>query len=320
MAEVPVYVVTGFLEAGKTDFIRTTLEDPSFVNKDRILLVVCEEGIEEYDTEAFAKRGIFVETVEGLDELTEDFYKQAQSKHRPDKVIFELNGTWKMDDFMETPTPQEWVFVQFICIVNAETFSNYLTNMRSMIMEQIKYSDTVIFNRCTRQTDRVSIRRTIKPLNRKAQIIYEAKDGEELGEEEEEPLPFDISGDRIVIEDDDFGLFYLDALDNPGHYTGKVVCFKAQYYHDEKMGKGLMLPGRFAMQCCADDIGFVGFIARLPFSLKDYVATVNNRDWIYVEAEFKVEMRREYRGKGPVLYVKSLKAAERAEEEVVYFT
>ena len=320
MAEVPVYVVTGFLEAGKTDFIRTTLEDPSFVNKDRILLIVCEEGIEEYDPESMEKRGIFIETVDELDELNKEFYEGAVKKQHPDKVIFELNGTWKMDDFMETPTPNDWVFVQFISIVNAETFANYVANMRSMIMEQIKYSDTVIFNRCTKETDRLSIRRTIKPLNRKAQIIYEAKDGEELGEEEEEPLPFDISADPIVIDDDDFGLFYLDALDNPGHYAGKTVKFKAQYYHDEKMGRGVMLPGRFAMQCCANDIGFVGFVARLPFNLKDYVATVQNRDWIYVEALFKVEMRKEYRGKGPVLYVKSLKAAERAEEEVVYFT
>ena len=320
MAEKPVYIINGFLEAGKTLFIRTTMEDPGFVNRERILLIVCEEGEEEYDADALAKRGIFVEYVEDFEDLNTGFYSELEKKHRPDKIIFELNGIWKMDDFMETEFPEGWIVVQMITIVNAETFANYLSNMRSMIMDHLRYSDTVIFNRCTKDTDRLLIRRSIKPLNRKAQIIYEAADGEELTEEEEDPLPFDINADPIVIEDDDFGLFYLDALDNAKRYDGRNIRFKAQFYRDEKMGKGVFLPGRFAMQCCAEDIGFIGFISRLPFSLKDAVATLQNKDWIMVEGQVKVELRREYRGKGPVIYVKSLERAEKAEEDIVYFT
>ena len=320
MAEKPVYIINGFLEAGKTLFIRTTLEDPGFVNRDRILLIVCEEGEEEYDVEALAKRGIFVEYAESLEELSVGFYSEMEKKYDPDKIIFELNGIWKMDDFMENPIPEGWLVVQMITIVNAETFTNYLNNMRSMIMDHMKYSDTVIFNRCTAQTDRLLIRRSIKPLNRKAQIIYEAADGEELGDETEDPLPYDINSDPIVIEDDDFGLFYLDALDNAKNYDGKNIRFKAQFYRDDKMGKGLFLPGRFAMQCCAEDIGFIGFLSRLPFSMKDSIAMISNKDWIMVEGSIKVEFRREYRGKGIVIYVKSLEKTEKAEEDIVYFT
>ena len=44
--EIPVYLINGFLESGKTTFIKTTLEDPEFINGDRILLLVCEEGEE----------------------------------------------------------------------------------------------------------------------------------------------------------------------------------------------------------------------------------------------------------------------------------
>ncbi len=320
MAEKPVYVINGFLEAGKTEFIRTTLEDPEFINRDRTLLIVCEEGIEEYDAASLAKRDIFIEFVEEFEELTADFYKNLETKYRPDKIIFELNGIWKMDDFLESPMPKDWIMVQMITIVNAATFTNYLSNMRTMIMDHIKYSDTVIFNRYKKETDRVQIRRTIKHLNRKEKIIYEADEGVELGEEEEDPLPFDINTDPIVIEDDDFGLFYLDALDNPGHYDGKTLCFKAQYYHDEKMNKGVILPGRFAMQCCANDISFIGFLARLPFSLKDEVATLKNKDWIYVKGKVKIELKREYRGRGPVIYIQSIERAAKAEEDIVYFT
>ena len=48
-AEVPVYLFTGFLEAGKTKMIQETLEDEGFNDGSHILLLVCEEGLEEYD-------------------------------------------------------------------------------------------------------------------------------------------------------------------------------------------------------------------------------------------------------------------------------
>ena len=100
----------------------------------------------------------------------------------------------------------------------------------------------------------------------------------------------------------------------------KKIKFKAMFYKDPKMGKDTFVPGRFAMQCCANDIGFIGFSARIPSYYADFLASHNNRDWIYVEADIKIEFRREYRGKGPVLYVTKLEDSVPAEEEIVYFT
>ena len=47
--ELPVYLFTGFLESGKTKFIQETLEDSRFNAGERTLLLVCEEGVEEYE-------------------------------------------------------------------------------------------------------------------------------------------------------------------------------------------------------------------------------------------------------------------------------
>ncbi len=318
--DIPVYLVNGFLESGKTTFIRTTLEDPEFVGKNHLLLIVCEEGIEEYDDAALAKRNIDIVTVDEMDQLKNGYFAELQKKYRPDQVIIELNGVWKMEDFFEIDTPKDWIVVQIITMVNAETYQNYLNNMRSMIMEHIKYSDTIIFNRCTTETDRLSIRRSIKPLNRKAQIIYETADGIDLGNDFEEPLPFDVNADPIVIDDDDFGLWYMDALDYPKKYAGKTIRFKGQFYRDASMPAGAIVPGRFAMQCCANDIAFIGFISKCQSSMKPFIDSHQNRDWIEVEAKLNVEFRREYKGKGPVLYLTSIKDAQPAEEDVVYFT
>jgi uncharacterized membrane protein YcgQ (UPF0703/DUF1980 family) len=318
--ETPVYLINGFLESGKTNFIKVTLEDPEFINGDRILLLVCEEGEEEYDEEKFRKKNIFTEYIDSREEFSIEKLTELNAEYHPDKVIIELNGVWQMQDLLEMTMPNGWTTVQLITMVDATTFMNYINNMRSLIMEQLKYSDTVIFNRCTKDTKKSDIRRIIKPVNRKAQIIYESIDGTDMDAEEEDELPFDINADPIVIEDDDFGLWYLDILDFPKKYAGKNITFKAQFYKDAKMSKDTFVPGRFAMQCCANDIGFIGFTARIPSFYAEFLETHKNRDWVHVEAKIKVEFRREYRGKGPVLYVTKLEDSVPAEEEIAYFT
>ena len=318
--EAPVYMINGFLESGKTTFIKTTLEDPEFINGDRILLLVCEEGEEEYDEEKFKRKNIFTEYIDSREDYNTQKLTELNAEYHPDKVIIEINGVWNMQEVLSTQMPSGWVMAQLITMVDASTFMNYINNMRSLIMEQIKYSDTCIFNRCDANTKKTDVRRIIKPVNRKAQLIYESVDGTDMNQEEEDELPFDVNADPIVIEDDDFGLWYLDILDFPKKYSKKKIKFKAMFYKDAKMGKDTFVPGRFAMQCCANDIGFIGFSARIPSYYADFLAEHKNRDWIYVEAEIRIEFRREYRGKGPVLYVTKLEDSMPAEEEIVYFT
>lgn len=318
--DIPVYLINGFLESGKTSFIKTTLEDDEFINGDRILLIVCEEGEEEYDEALLAKKNIFLTYVESREEFTHDYLNRMNAEYHPDKVIVELNGVWQMAEFQDMEVPKDWAMVQTITLVDATTFMNYVNNMRSMMMEQIKYSDTIIFNRCNKDTNKTEFRRTVKPVNRRAQMIYEAEEGIDMNEEEEDELPFDVSLDRIELDDDDFGLWYLDALDFGKKYEGKTMCFKAQFYKDKKMAIDTFVPGRFAMQCCANDIAFIGFTSRIPSTLADFLAKHQNRDWIYVEAKVRIEFRREYKGKGPVLYVTSLMDSAPAEEDIVYFT
>ena len=318
--ETPVYMINGFLESGKTTFIKTTLEDPEFINGDRILLLICEEGEEEYDDAKFRKKNIFTEYIDEREDYNPEKLNELNAEYHPDKVIIEVNGVWNMMEVLNTQMPSGWVMAQLITMVDASTFMNYVNNMRSLIMEQIKYSDTCIFNRCDANTKKTDIRRIVKPVNRKTQLIYESIDGTDMSQEEEDELPFDVNADTIVIEDDDFGLWYLDILDFPKKYAKKKVKFKAMFYRDAKMPKDTFVPGRFAMQCCANDIGFIGFSSRIPSFYADFLAEHKNRDWIYVEADIKIEFRREYRGKGPVLYVTKLEDSVPAEEEIVYFT
>ena len=62
--DVPMYVFTGFLESGKTKFIQQTLEDTRFNSGERTLLLVLEEGEEEYDPSTYPCKDVFIETLD----------------------------------------------------------------------------------------------------------------------------------------------------------------------------------------------------------------------------------------------------------------
>lgn len=311
--ELPVYLFTGILESGKSSFIRDTLEEGQFADGDKTLYLMCEEGIEECSKELLEKNKVTVVQVEDQEELTEAFLKECTAKYRPDRIMIENNGMWNPEEVLDV-FPNDWMLVQVIATVDATTFPVYLNNMKALLMNQLKMADLVIFNRCDTDTDRASFRRSVKALNRQAQIMYEAADGV-MDDEFEEELPFDVEASMIDLEDDDFGLWYLDAMDNPEKYKGKTVRFTGQVYRGRAFANDLMVPGRFAMTCCADDIAFIGFMCHAKGANR-----YKQKEWIKVTATVAVEYCKDYKGEGPVLYATEVVPAEKPEEELVYFT
>lgn len=312
--EIPVYLFMGFLESGKTTFAKETLIDRDFTEGDKTLLLVCEEGLEEYDTEALKKRNIDVVFLEET-QLETQYLLDLQDKYEPVRVMIEYNGTWKLEKLFQIRVPKGWTVVQVISFINAETFDLYLNNMKAMIMEQFTGADMIIFNRCDENTDKNNYRKIVKSVNRRAQIIFEGKDGMAEMDEGEIELPYDVTQDEISLEDEDFGLFYIDAADHPEKYVGKTVSFKAMVYKPKQYGKETFVPGRFAMTCCADDIAFIGFKCYW-----DGAKNLKDREWVHVTATIKTEYYEDFQGDGPALYAKEVTPDKEPEEELVYFT
>ena len=312
MLEIPVYIATGFLESGKTSFIKEILEDHEFTEGKKVLVICCEEGAEEYDEAMLVANNAALVSVESPEELTTDFLKALQRQHRQKMTIFEYNGMWKVEDLLKV-LPRNWPVVQTFTMIDASTFEMYLNNMRSIMMELVKLSDVVIFNRCDKDTKKGSLRRSVKAANRQVQIISESVDGSDEDEDEDD-LPFDVTADEIDLEDDDYGLWYLDAMDHPDRYEGKTMRFTAMVYRGDKLPKGYFVPGRFAMTCCAEDVTFVGFLCKSAFADR-----LKQREFIKLTATVKTEFRKEYQGPGPVLTAVKIEKADKPEEELVYF-
>ena len=310
--EIPVYLFTGFMDSGKTSLIHETLFENNFSETGSGVIILCEDGDMEYDEAKLKEIDFSLVTIDSEEEFTAERLQEIQDMYHPQQVFIEYNGTWGIATVMETPMPKGWVQVQALATIDSTTFENYWNNMRAIMQDQVFDADVVIFNRTDDDTDRGKLRRLIKTVNRKAQIVYERKDG--TIDEREEELPFDINQDIIELSDADYGIWYMDAVDNYKKYHGKKVKFLALVYNPDKLKSGVMIPGRFAMTCCVDDITFIGFKCKYPGE-----KNIPHKAWINITAEIRVEFAMEYKGKGPVLYPISIEPAERPEDELVYF-
>ena len=310
MADIPVYLIAGFLDAGKTNFIHGILED-GFARQDRTLLLCCEEGEEEYNSRALDN--VTVITIEDEEELKCSYLKELEKKYRPQQVLIEYNGMWQMERLYREVLPANWVLYQIMTMVEASTFDLYAKNMGQLMMEKITNADMLVFNRCTPELRDSLRKRNLRMVNRRADIFLENVDGSSEDYLTGDECPFDLSQDVIDIPDEDFGVWYVDVMDHPDRYNGKLVHMKLIMCHSKKY-PGIHCPGRFAMVCCENDIQFLGLIAK-----GDTLDQYENRDWIEVTARMSAEKHKAYKGVGPVMNVLSVAPCEKPAQEVVTF-
>ncbi len=309
---IPMYVFTGFLESGKTKFIQETLEDPRFNSGERTLLLVLEEGEEEYDASNYPCKDVFIETPD-YDDLSEDMLEDLRKKHRAERVVAELNGMHQAADFY-LKTPEHWKIAQEVMFADSRTILSYNANMRQLVVDKLAGAELVIFNRVPVGTDIMPYHKLARAVNRKIDIIYDYADGTTQFDEIEDPLPFDLNAPVVGIDDEDYALFYRDITEEPKKYAGKTVRFKGQVARLRREREGMFAPGRFVMTCCEADITFMGLPCRFVGS-----AGLKARSWVTVEATVEVKYHTLYKGVGPILTAVSVSPAEPAAQEVATF-
>ena len=308
--DIPVYLIAGFLDAGKTNFINGILMD-GFAREDKTLLICCEEGDEEYDERVL--KNVTVVTVDDEDDLTQEFCRKLEKEHSPKQVLIEFNGMWQMERLYREVLPANWILYQIMTFVHAPSFEVYVKNMGQLMMEKITNADMLVFNRCTDELKASLRARNLRMVNRRADIYLEDNNGNNEDYLTGEECPFDLSADVIAVPDEDFGVWYVDAMDHAGRYEGKKVKMKLLMCHSKKY-PGVHCPGRFAMVCCENDIQFLGVVA-----VGDDLAQYKNREWVEILATVREEEVEAYQGVGPVLHLEKITRCDKPEEEVVTF-
>ena len=304
----PVYLIAGFLDSGKTSFINGILSD-GFAMEDHTLLLQCEEGEVEYEKKLL--HNVTVLTVDDQDSLTPEFLEAERKKCKASQIIVEYNGMWQIQDFYVNSMPPSWVLYQIIAAAEGPTFEMYAKNMASLMMEKLRNADMILINRCTDELCAALRQKNLRLVNRRADIYLEKEDGTSEDYMDGTVSAFDLDAPEIRVSDEDYGLWYVEIMDNPQMYAGRTVVFRAMMCKPPKYGR-YFTPGRFAMVCCAEDMTFLA-VACIGFD----VSGIPERTWVEIRAEARVEHWDPYEGDGPVLHVQSVTPCEKPREEVV---
>ncbi len=308
---IPVYLFTGFLEAGKTQMIQDSLEDPEFNDGCKILLIVCEEGIEEYDPSRFWGQNVRRVTIENEQDLTQELLSRLAKEHKIDRVMIEYNGMWSLGTLYNA-LPRSWFVFQEVLFIDATTAISYNANMRSLMVDKLQTAELVIFNR-TESADREALHKLVRGISRRARIAFEV--GDELEYDEiEDPLPFDKEAPVITIADEDYALFYRNLADDMPNYHQKTVKFKGLVARDTALGKRAIVIGRHVMTCCEDDIAYQGVVCNFPHDVG-----LQTGEWAIVTAKIKVEPHKLYGSEGPVLYATDMAMTSAPKQSVATF-
>ena len=313
--EIPVYLFTGFLEAGKTRLVQETMEDSDFNAGEPTLILLCEEGVEELDPSSFAHgvENVTIRTVDSLDEITEAALKKWQKESPFRRVLVEYNGMWQIGE-LYARLPREYIVYQEIMLADSTTFVAYNANMRSLVVDKLQGGAMVVFNRVSDKTDRMELHKIVRGVSRNIEISYEDLDGNVEYDDIVDPLPFDAEADVIEIEDRDFALFFRDLTEEMPKYDNKTVHYRALVGRDPRLGENAFLAGRQIMTCCADDIAYNAFIANM-----DTRCDLQHGDWAWVKAVIHIEKHPLYRNPGPVLTVLEVEKTDAPEQPVATF-
>lgn len=314
MEEVSVYLFLGFLESGKTKFIQETLEDKRMENGERTLLLICEEGAEEYEPEKFGVENVAAVTLESAEELTMENLERITEKYGAQRVIVEYNGSWLLQQFFDA-MPESWVINQMMTFFDATTFLSYNRNMRQLVFDKVQMTQMVVFNRFKGEYDKMEFHKIVRGISRRPDIVYEYLGGKPEFDDIEDPLPFDVNAPVIEIEDRDFAWFYRDMAEKTKSYVGKTVKFKGMAAISKKVPAGYIVLGRHIMTCCEADIAYDGFAVKTNGLVND----IKTRDWLTVTAKIKYEYNSVYRSQGPVLIAEKLERSDPPEERIATY-
>lgn len=306
----PVYIINGFLESGKTEFITYTLAQPYFQVRGKTLLIVCEEGENEYDETLLRQSRTVLELIDEEKDFVPGRLIELEKKHKPERIVIEYNGMW---NYKEMKLPWHWRIEQQITTIDASTFPMYFTNMKSLLAEQIRKSELIIFNRCDGVEELGSYKRNVKAINPKAEIVFEDSNGE-INEIMEEDLPYDLKAPVIELDNESYGIWYLDSMDHFERYDGKTISFVGMVLKPQQFPEGYFVPGRMAMTCCAEDMAFLGYACKY-----EGTDSLSDQQWVKVTARVEKSYFEQYQGEGPVLHALSVEQTRAPKEKIISF-
>ncbi len=250
--EIDTRLVYGFLDAGKTTYIRECIRTDHFCKRGRTLIICFEQGEEDYSKEEFNAKNIFLVFYESGDVKT--FCEDKISEYRPDRIYVEMNA---MIPELKKQFPECMKITFSMALIDWSTMPLYYVNFLKLIQQMVSESDQVVFRGCPSADLLAPYSQAFRLMNPKASYLRQ----DPMGYHErafDMFLPFSLEDSEIMVNESRFLPLWLDALDHPEHYDGKKISFRDPLELRRKEG-GLYSCGRVVMTCCMADLQFMAF-------------------------------------------------------------
>ena len=250
-------LVYGFLDAGKTTYIRDCIRNDFFHKYGTTLILCFEQGEEEYDPDALAEKRTSVAYYDGKEDVGA-FCRNSIEAHHPDRIYVEMN-TMMQDLRDRLPDCMRVAFVS--AWIDWKTLDLYFVNFRQMMGRMVSESHQVTFRGCPSKEKLEPYSQAFRLMNPAASYLRE----DPMGYHERAFdlfLPFSLEEPEITITEDRYLVFWLDAYDHPEHYAGKRLRFSDPLELRRTGADGPWSAGRVVMTCCMADLQFMAFELR----------------------------------------------------------
>ena len=246
-------LVYGFLDAGKTSYIRDCIQNDRFYKRGKTLVLCFEQGEEEYDAEALAERNAAAAYCDG-EEDAGAFCLRAIEEHRPDRIYVEMNA---MTQGLRERLPGCMRVASAVTWIDWRTLPQYYVNFRQMMKQMVSESLQVTFRGCPSKEALAPYSQGFRVMNPKASYLRQ----DPMGYHEKAFdlfLPFSPDDREIAVGTESYIPLWLDALDHPEHYEGKTLRF-TDPLELRRNGEDGWSAGRVVMVCCMADLQFMAF-------------------------------------------------------------
>ena len=216
MAKTKVDIISGFLGAGKTTFIRKLLKDA--VAGEQIVLIENEFGEIGIDGGFLKDSGIEIREMNSgciCCSLVGDFASSLQeilTKYKPDRIIIEPSGVGKLSDVMKAVADVESELEvennSAVTVVDAKKCKLYMKNFGEFFNNQVQFATTIVLSRTDIAKQEVIAEAVamIRELNPTATIIttpVALLSGKKLLEILEEPVDLKAELMKQVMEEEE---------------------------------------------------------------------------------------------------------------------
>ena len=245
-------LVYGFLDAGKTTYIRDCIQNDYFYKYGRTLILCFEQGEEEYDAEALRARNTSVAQYDGEEDVAA-FCTRSIEAFRPDRVYVEMNA---MQPNLREQLPACLRVDYAVTWFDWATFPPYFNNFRQMIREMVSQSQQVTFRGCPSAELLAPYAQAFRLMNRTASYLRQ----DPMGYHEKAFglfLPYSTEEREITLTEASYLPFWLDAHDHPERYEGKTLRFVDPLELRRDEADGSWRAGRVVMVCCMADLQYM---------------------------------------------------------------